>query len=390
MSLFSRLLKLHAGSIPLEDFFTELVAHLFSTNKEILYAWLKYLDLPHLDTDFDAASVSTQRTFKGLPHHDSDSRPDLVIELANGSQRNIIFIESKIGSKEGYGQLSKYAEVLDAHPDFQNKLLIYITRDFDPKDRECIFEAIPNSSVRFRQVRWHQFYQFLASQAETMLTEEIIKFMQIHQMAHNNQFSSIDVIALANFTNSLKLMDQTMWGEVSQQFEQVLGSILPHRRTLEGLHAHGRYLMYARIPDKWWCGLGFMLNTSSSTDYPIVYLTLEVDPSSPRRAAIIEAMNKICKQPEWKGYELDDSRAWSRIVFGRSLQSFLGEEDQVAAIQNFFLETLHELIKIKSQYPSLPWATVGAVHIDPTIAIVEDDSVMSSSDCQSDNLIVSR
>ena len=36
MSLFSRLLKLHAGSIPLEDFFTELVAHLFSTNKEIL------------------------------------------------------------------------------------------------------------------------------------------------------------------------------------------------------------------------------------------------------------------------------------------------------------------------------------------------------------------
>lgn len=110
--------------------------------------------------------------------------------------------------------------------------------------------------------------------------------------------------------------------------------------TNKEIHAHGRYLMYARIPDKWWCGLGFRLNTSSSTDYPIVYLTLELDPSSPRRAAIIEAMNKICKQPEWKGYELDDSRAWSRIVFGRSLQSFLGEEDQVAAIQKFFLETL--------------------------------------------------
>jgi hypothetical protein len=54
MSLFSRLLKLHNGSNPLEDFFTELVAHLFSTNKEVLYDWLKYLDLLDTDTDLDA------------------------------------------------------------------------------------------------------------------------------------------------------------------------------------------------------------------------------------------------------------------------------------------------------------------------------------------------
>ena len=36
MSLFDRLLKLHNGNTPLEDFFTELVAHLFITNKGIL------------------------------------------------------------------------------------------------------------------------------------------------------------------------------------------------------------------------------------------------------------------------------------------------------------------------------------------------------------------
>ena len=248
---------------------------------------------------------------------------------------------------------------MDTHPDFQNKLLIYITRDFEPKDRKCIFEAIPNSSVRFKQVRSHQFYQFLTAQRTSMLVEEIIQFMQIHQMAHNNQFSSIDVIAFA-FTKSLKLMDRTMWGEVSEQFKQVLGSILPHRRTLEGIH-HGRYLIYAQMPSQWWCRLGFMLNTSISTDYPTVYLTLEVDPKSQPRAAIIEAMKKICKQPEWKGYELDDSKAWSRIFLERSLQSFLGEEDQVAAIQKFFLEALDQLSEIKNQYSSLPWVTVPAI-----------------------------
>jgi PD-(D/E)XK nuclease superfamily len=377
MSLFSRLLKLHAGITPLEDFFTELVAHLFSTNKEILSAWLKYLDLPEIDADFDAATVSTQRTFKGLPHHDSDSRPDFVIELANGNQRNIIFIESKIGSQENYRQLPKYAEVLDAHPGFQNSLLVYITRDFEPKDRGCIFEQIPNSSVRFKQVRWHQFYQFLTAQVETMLTEEIIKFMQIHQMAQNNQFSSIDVIALSNFTKSLKLMDQTMWGEVSQQFKKVLGSIAQQSTTLTQFRLHGRYLMYSWLPNGWWCGLGFMLNTSTSTDYPTVYLTLEVQPSSPHRVAIIEAMKGICKQPDWKGYELDDKSAWSRIWLERSLQSFLGEEDQVIAIQKFFLEALDDLTEIKKQYPELPWAAVTAVPVNPTIANVDDDEILS-------------
>lgn len=87
MSLFNRLLKLHNGNIPLEDFFTELVAHLFSTDNEILCAWLKHLDLPSMDADLDAY-VRTQQTFKRLTHHDVDSRPDIVIEFA----QSIIFI----------------------------------------------------------------------------------------------------------------------------------------------------------------------------------------------------------------------------------------------------------------------------------------------------------
>jgi hypothetical protein len=353
MSLFSRLLKLHSGSTQLEDFFTELVAHLFSTNQEILYDWLKYLHL--LDIDADDAYISTQQTFERLSHQFSDSRPDIIIELVDGDNRDIIFIESKIGSSEGCNQLQRYTEILDKLPGFRNKNIIYITRDFEPKERKTIFQGIPESKVYFKQSRWHQFYQFLKAHADTMLVEEIIKFMQEHHMARNNQFSSIDVIALANFTKSLKLIEQTMWGEVSQRFNQVLGSMLSRAMTRAGLHNHQRYLMYSRMSDKWWCGLGFMLDTSNSTDYPTVYLTLEVDPRSQRREEIIAAMKAICKQPGWQGYDLDNSRAWSRIILGRSLQSFLSEEDHIVAIQKFFLKSLDELSEIKSQYPSLPW-----------------------------------
>ena len=358
MSLFSRLLNLHTDRTPLEDFFSELVAYLFSTDREILFAWLKYLGL--LDTEaYLDAYVSTQQTFDRLTHHDSDSRPDIVIELGDGTNNDIIFIESKIGSKEGYKQLPRYAEILDRLPNIRDKVLIYITRDFEPKERATIVHKIPDSNVRFIQVRWHQFYQFLKAQTDTILVEEIIKFMQKHQMAHNNQFSSIDLIALVNFKNSIELMEQTMWGEVSQKFKMVLGSISQRSTTITQLHQHERYLMYSGMPDKWWCGLGFLLNTSSSTDYPTVCLLLEVDPRSARQAEIIKAMKAICKEnSDWKGYELDNSRAWSRIVLGRSLQSFLSEEDHIATIKEFFMKSLDELSKIEVKYSDLPWNAI--------------------------------
>ena len=53
MSLFTRLLKLHTNSVPLEDFFTELVAYLFDTNKEILYDWLIEIGLSDVNNYSD-------------------------------------------------------------------------------------------------------------------------------------------------------------------------------------------------------------------------------------------------------------------------------------------------------------------------------------------------
>jgi len=368
MSLFSRLLNLNTGNIPQEDFFTELVAYLFETNKEVLYAWLKDLNL--FDTSaYSDTHISTQRWFEPLDGHPSASRLDFVIELVDDSNCDIIFIESKIGSPEGieskinsedgYPQLQKYAEILHGLPNFRHKFLLYITRDFEPKDKASIFKDIPESTVQFKQLRWHQFYRFLEAQADTMLSQEIILFMDEKRMAHNNQFSSIDVIALANFTKSLKLMEETMGEEVRQKFKKVLGAIKHKNTALSSVPSKGRYLMSAWMPDgKWWCGLGFILETSSLTDYPKVRLMLEVAPKSQNREEIIRAMKKICEQYGWQGYGLNDSQAWSGVLREKSLQEFLSQEDHVEAIKGFFLESLNELDKIKSQYSGLPWKAI--------------------------------
>lgn len=140
---------------------------------------------------------------------------------------------------------------------------------------------------------------------------------------------------------------------------KVLGAVKRQNVALTQIQLHGRYLMIAEMQSGgWWCGLGFMLKTSSLTDYPTVRLMLEVIPNSNRRAEIIEAMKDICKQYNWQGYGLNDTKAWSNIFREESLQHFLSKEDHVAAIQQFFLQTLDELEKIKKEYSNLPWGAV--------------------------------
>ena len=362
MSLFNRLLNLSTGNIRLEDFFTELVAYLFSTNKEILFSWLKELNLLDANVYLDA-HISTQKEFDFVNDQGKIEikRPDVVIELISDNGRDIIFIESKVGSTEMLDQLKDYAEVLDKRTNFRHKLLLFVTRDYEPKNKAIILKDIPNSTVQFKQLRWHQFYRFLRSQPDTMLTQEIIVFMSKHNMAHSNQFSAIDVITLANLPKSLKLMQETMWGKVMTEFKNILGGVRKRASALTQIDYNEQYMMMADMPDSWWVLLGFVLRTDSLTDYPKVRLVVQVHPKSPRRAEIITVMKDICKQEKWKnweGRELDDSRAFSRIIREQSLQDFLSELDHITAIEEFFLKALSELKDIRSQYPTLPWKAI--------------------------------
>jgi hypothetical protein len=375
MSLFSRLLNLNTGNIPLEDFFTELVAYLFSTNKGILYAWLKELNLFDANAYLDA-HISTQREFEpvdGQIRSGISNIIDIVIELADENSCDIIFIESKVGSKAMFGQLEDYAKVLNSPLNYRHKYLLYITRDYDPKVEKDIFEGITDCDVQFKQLRWHQFYLFLRSQPDTMLVQEIILFMSKYNMAHNNQFSSIDIIALANFPTALKLMQETMLHKVLTKFEKVLGRPRNRASALTQVDYNGQYIMVVDMPNNWWGMLGFVLKTDSLTDYPRVRLGIQVHPSSPRREEIIAAMKKVCKQEKWKSWEghgLNDSRAWSSIIREKSLQDFLSQPDHIIAIEEFFLEALGELKDIRNQYPDLPWKAIMA---NDTDEIPEDE-----------------
>jgi len=115
-SLLGRLLPLFIGPQRIEDLFTEAVARLFERRPEICLNWLDELELitPASGEDQRYTSVSTQKSFVALEEHGMGSRPDLIVEVHHPvedaeleSSKDVVMIESKIGSWEGQDQLKR-------------------------------------------------------------------------------------------------------------------------------------------------------------------------------------------------------------------------------------------------------------------------------------------
>lgn len=182
-SLFSKLLKLYGGNKPpLENYFTEIVVRLFLTSPEILYAWLKRINL--IDNEAEYSRTPTIKAQKPL---EDRRRPDIQIELSSGAYRDVIFIESKIVSEEHNYQLREYAKYLNSQQGVRNKILFYVTRDDDPKDKAKVLEGIP--AVRFEQERWYTLQRVLQDQPKNLLLDEIIIFMNENGMGLDNKLT---------------------------------------------------------------------------------------------------------------------------------------------------------------------------------------------------------
>lgn len=245
MTLFSRLLRLHGETVPLEDFFTEIVTYLFSTSHKLLCDWIVYADLLDIN-DHSRSHIVSQPKFTALEHHGIDSRPDMLIEILDNQSRDVIIIESKIGSSEGQDQLRRYAEILAELPNIRQGLLLYITRNFEPKNEKIILRKLSRRKVRFRQLRWYTFYNFLRLQPSNIFIMEVIKFMEEKGMAQSNQFTVTDILTLSNMSKVLSLMDETMWGEVKIKFQKVISpKVCSPRKSIDFLRDWGRYIMYA-------------------------------------------------------------------------------------------------------------------------------------------------
>lgn len=356
-SLFDNLLRIIKNDkIPFEDFFTEIFVYVLKFYPLILQDFVEEFDLSQLkDWQF---SIATQNTFSALEHHFSGSRPDIYIELFTDKLKDILLIECKIDAPEGYEQLKRYAEHLDSFQALNSGLLVYITRDYDPKNKNEIFQNCKNlHRLNFIQLRWHEVYYLLRNWNEHLLVQQFLIFMENNNMASNNQFSTVDILSLTNFNQAMKIMEETIFGEVYEGFKNRLNQISPPVKSMSQLRNHNRYIILSEQNEKMWCFLGYWLESSRITDYPKIGLIIEIEPNSQKRNEVIEIMKNIIQQEQrnWKGHELNGVKTWSNINKLTSLQEFLSGEDHVKSIKNYFLELLEEIDMLKQNYPQLPW-----------------------------------
>ncbi len=71
------------------------------------------------------------------------------------------------------------------------------------------------------------------------------------------------------------------------------------------------------------------------------------------------AMRRFALRDEWHSSGLDDPTGFLRVWRGQSLASVLYEEDHIAAVKRFFIESIRqlreELTAFKKEHPDLPW-----------------------------------
>ena len=249
MSLLSRLLRFHGGTVRLEDYFTEIFAHLLSTYPDLCLAWLNQSGVLPEKEKYSRINVTTQRSFDALEAHQHSSRPDVVIELSEGfspeaahdgraveapvTPTDVVFVESKIGSREGDEQLKRYAEQLSDIPGVRRRKLVYVTRGYDPKDADAIVGGLRGSDapVGFLPLRWHGFYKTLDDyRAQSLpgsdLIQEVLLFMKQNGMSQTNRLSAADVVAHSGMSKMLAFMRETLSGEVEARLREVSGARL--------------------------------------------------------------------------------------------------------------------------------------------------------------------
>jgi hypothetical protein len=362
MSLFGRLIRLHSDEHHrLEDFHTEIVAHVLARNSQLTLGWLQKLGVTEL-READEIAVSTQQAFEPIEGlHNFGSRPDIMIQISKGERSEAVFIESKVGSEEGQGQLSKYMDQLRALPEEVNqRSLVFITRDYERKD------DLSDKTVRFFQTRWADFYHFLhdlESPSDTI--RELLKFMQENNMSQSNRFTAIELLALTNHHRARSLMDATMWENVGKKFAKVCGATGSATKAMSELRWNNRYVMAAGHGDGYQIAflLGYWFPDQQPSDSTEAGMYIYVNPKAADRPAIVKAMRKFSEASKGATRKWDwvtGGDDWENIQCTRKLEDFLAEENHVAAITKWFEELLDDAAAFRKQNPKLPWSVRAA------------------------------
>lgn len=341
-SLISRLFRVRPGEgrLSLEDFFTEAFCHVLSQDTNLLRAFCGEFAELRLDEDVEI-ELTTQDHHAKRPEEDKSSRPDAVIRSCDG--RMEIWLESKIGSREGDNQLDRYLAVLDTKGDILTKL-IFLTRDYEPKDIQ---------DARFTQRRWYEVFQFLSAWEPTNAwVSDVMDFMKEHGMSTNPSFTPAGIAHFQNIVEVFQTMDEIL-NLVTPAFKDLFPGekkVTTDNKLNMLMGPNRRYTIYW-AGDWWDVNLGFRSDTKADqTPDEYFSLYMSVSANLKKNPEIAEAL----KAQAVEGWNLQVRHGWVERDRAKSIREVLSSDTHRDACVEWFKEGIVQIASMK--HPRFPWA----------------------------------
>ena len=177
-------------------------------------------------------------------------------------------------------------------------------------------------------------------------------------MNQSNHFSTLNLLTMMSFRETLKIMESSLNGVVKREFQKQFEKDV----RLSGLTEwtkHSRYLLRANLATSHKnskflaCSIGYWdLNPNNLTGYPNLGILLEVSNDFNRAEDVISSMDRVIEETnEWEKSSCDDKGegVWTWIAHTQNL-SLLPVENQLVEIETYFLDSIAELGRIKQHF----------------------------------------
>lgn len=342
MNAFKRLLNLYQKSgkdrTPTEDFCTECLSGILESDRELLDRFVKeVLNIP----SGEPFRLFTQETY----FLDGEMiRVDLVFESLSW----LCFLEMKVQSTEGDGQLERYREFL-THPRIhQDKktALRYCTLYLDLK------EGLEEDEL-FEQFRWKDIANFLSVNKESnQLVHEFYQFLKEEKMAGNERFTYQDLIGLQSYGELTSKVDeilQLIQKELKSRFGKTSGGV----NNTGQVKTHGRLAIWCEgILGDWSEVLAaFRFSGSRVTNGPQLMVQLWI---SKNNDAFNDFRKAVSVLDDYSFTE-DMEAHGGAVRFEKPLADFIESENQIGEIKKWITEKLDALSQLKAKTGNLNW-----------------------------------
>lgn len=170
-------------------------------------------------------------------------------------------------------------------------------------------------------------------------------FIEEQGMSRSHRLSTTVLMVLSSVPRAFEIFDESLGDEVKAELEAFAGSKAGIYQSQHQIRRLGRYISYiilARLHGlDFFCFVGYRMSAPDS--YPAAMVQLETQPRAVGRELSVAAMKKIALCERWEDYNLSVPAQWSGGARQRSLSGMLSEEDHIAAIKRFFIESTRQL-----------------------------------------------